>query len=538
MDEKKKYVAGLDFGTLSCRCLIVDPANGREVAEETCDYAHGVMEEKLPTGVALPENFCLQHPGDYLEAMGKSICGAVKKAEISPEDITGIGLDFTSCTILPVKEDMTPLCFLPAMEHDPHAWVKLWKHHGALDEAEEITKLAKERDEVWLSSCGGVMSAECALPKILETLRKAPEVYKETDRFIEAGDWVASMLTGKEVHSAIFAGFKLQWDKEEGYYSNEFLTQLDPEFDGIVGTKLSGRIQSVFQKAGGLSAYGASLTGLMEGTAVAMPVIDAHAGMPGCGALHEGDMMMVLGTSACHMLHGKTKKDMPGLFGRACDTVVPGLYTYEAGQSAVGDLLNWFVTNSIPGSYEDEAKAGGISVFTLLTDKAAELRPTENSPVGLDWVGGNRTPLNDSSLPGVMTGLRLSTTPEEQYRAWIEALAFGTRKIFETYEESGLRIGRILVSGGIAKKNPLMMQIYADVSGRKLEVVVSKQAAALGSAIYAAAAAGLWKDVPEAVEKMHSPVERVYEPDEAAAKVYDRLYQKYQKLFVWFKEGF
>lgn len=533
----RKYVAGLDFGTLSCRCLIVDASDGREVAEDVCAYPHGVVEKQLSFGKNLPEGFALQYPGDYLETLKKTIRGALRKACIGPEEIAGIGIDFTSCTLLPVNGDMTPLCFLPGMENEPHAWAKLWKHHGALAEAEEITALAEKRGETWLSSCGGAMSAECGLPKILETLRKAPKVYINTERFLEAGDWVTYMLTGTETHSATFAGYKLQWSEEDGYYSNDFLKELDPKLDGIVGTKLSEKVMPVSESAGQLNKTGADLTGLIEGTPVAVPVIDAHAGMPGCGAIYAGDMMMVLGTSACHMVHGKEKQDMPGLFGRAKDAVIPGLYTFEAGQSAVGDLLGWFTDTSVPASYDEEAREKGISIFDLLSRKASQLKPAENSPVGLDWVGGNRTPLNNSALAGVMTGLRLSTAPEAQYRAWLEALAFGTRKIFDTYEESGIKVGRILVSGGIAKKNPVMMQIYADVTGKKLEVVRSTQAAALGSAIYAAAAAGIWKDIPTAAEQMHSPVETVYEPDRSLKSVYDSLYAKYLRLFECFKEG-
>lgn len=530
MDPKKKYTAGLDFGTLSCRCVIVSAEDGSRIAEATGEYCHGVMDRQLPGGEPLPQGFALQHPGDYLKALEESIHSAVEKAGIAPEEIGGIGLDFTSCTILPVTEHLTPLCFLPGMERKPHAYVKLWKHHGAVPEAEEITDLAIRRGEPWLDLCGGRMNAEYGLPKILETLRHAPEVYCRAARFMEAGDWIASMLTGREIHSVTFAGSKLQWEEESGYFSEEFLRELDPGLADLTRHKLSGKILPVSAAAGKLNASGAELTGLPEGTPVAVPVIDAHAGMPGCRAVEPGELMMVLGTSACHLIHGKEKKYVPGVFGRVRDGVIPGCYTYEAGQCAVGDLLAWFTETSVPAAYQEEAGARRMTVHELLSERAALLRPGESGLLGLDWVGGNRTPYNDAALTGVMTGLRLSTAPEELYRAWIEALAFGTERILETYEDSGIEVRRILVSGGIAKKNPLLLQIYADVTGREMEAVASDQAAALGSAIYGAAAGGFYRGVKSAALSMGSPVETVYRPDPRNHGVYAGLYRRYLEL--------
>lgn len=530
MDRTKRYIAGLDFGTLSCRCILVSAEDGSVIAEETCGYPNGVMEKQLPGGTPLPAGFALQHPGDYLKALETAIHGALEKAGIAPDRIGGIGLDFTSCTILPVTAELTPLCFLPEFAQQPHAYVKLWKHHGAAPEAEEITELAVRRSESWLELCGGRMNAEYGLPKILETLRRAPEVYRSAARFMEAGDWIASLLTGREIRSANFAGAKLQWDEQNGYFSEAFLKELDPGLQDLVEEKLSGPVLPVSKAAGTLSKAGAKLTGLLEGTPVAVPVVDAYAGMPGCRAAEPGELMMVLGTSACHLVHGTEQKKIPGVFGRVKDGVIPGYYTYEAGQSAVGDLLAWFTETSVPAAYQEEARARQMGIHELLSERAAALKPGSGGLLALDWVGGCRTPYNDAALTGIMTGLKLSTTPEEQYRAWIESLAFGTERILETFEENGVAVRRILVSGGIAKKNPLLLRIYADVTGRDMEVVASAQAAALGSAIYGAAAAGFYSDVKAASLAMGSPVKTVYRPDPQNHMIYQELYRRYHDL--------
>lgn len=537
----KKYVAGLDFGTASCRCLIVSAADGKEIAEAVCPYAHGVMEKELPTGEKLPAGFSLQCPEDYLQSMGQAVKEALKKGKIPPSEVVGIGLDFTSCTILPVDQLLHPLCQSEVFAHNPHAWVKLWKHHGAVEEAEEITALAQKRCDDFLADCGGRMNAEYGLPKILETLRRAPEVYQSAERFFEAGDWVVSQLTGAEVHALPFAGYKLQWSAGEpgeegtgGYFSRGFLEELDPALSASAGERLSEKLCPMAETAGTLNAWGAQLTGLTEGISVAPALIDAHAGMPGCGAMEDGDLMMVLGTSACHMIHCSEKRKVPGIFGCVKDAYVPGLTTYEAGQTAVGDLLDWFVRNNTPAEVQREAEERKTNVHQLLSEKAGSLKPGETGLVGLDWLAGNRTPLNDASLTGVMTGITCATLPEHQYRAWIEALAFGTRRILENYETHGVPVKRVFVSGGIAGKNPLLMQIFADVTGKRLEKVRSSQAAALGSAICGAAAAGIWPDLKTAAQKMHSPVETVYEPDMAVKSVYDQLYQKYLALAALF----
>lgn len=519
-----EYVIGIDFGTLSCRAVIVKTCNGSTVGEAVSEYTHGVIENKLPDGTEIPEGFALQDPCDYLESLSAAVKGAMKGSGVSPEEIRGIGIDFTSCTILPVDEKFEPLCKHDEFSHDPHAFVKLWKHHGAVNEAKELTSLIYGENNHGYS--GTEISPEHGLPKILETLRKAPEVYDKTYRFMEAGDWINTVLTGTECHSAQFAGFKLLWKKEKGYPEAALLGKAEQKLGEISGTKLSENISPVSERAGTLGEKGALLTGLPAGIPVAEACIDAHAAIPGVGATESGDMVITLGTSACHMLHSTGYKDIPGAFGSMKDGAVPGLYTYESGQSAVGDIFSWFINNSVSAVYEKEAAKRGISIHALLSEKASLLPPGGHGVVAVDWLNGCRTPLNDAKLSGTVYGLRLSTKPEELYRAWLEAAAFGTRRIIENYEEHGLPVTRIYLCGGIAQKNPLFVQILADAAGKSMHIITEKQCAALGSAVYAAAAAGLYPNVREAAKAMHSPILRTVTPKED----YDPVYKKYRAL--------
>ncbi len=533
----KSYTIGIDFGTLSGRCVLVDTDDGREVAESVYEYPHAVMDESLPEGRKLPPQYALQHPDDYLEVLRHTVRDTLKKAKIPPEQVKGIGVDFTACTLLPVDQNGMPLCLMEAYRNEPHAYVKLWKHHAAQGEADEINKLAKERKEPWLDIYGGKISSEWVLPKVLQVLREAPEIYNAAARFIEAGDWISWMLTGEETHSAPFAGYKALWNAESGYPSDDFMTALDSRLHGFVGTKLSDKVKGIGEIAGSLDDRGAELTGLLAGTPVAMPMIDAHAAMPALHITGDGELMMIVGTSTCHIVNGSAGKNTEGICGYVKDGVIPGLYTYEAGQAAVGDIFDWFVKNDLPASYEREAGEKKIGLHALLREKASRLRPGESGLLALDWLNGNRSVLDDSELTGMVLGLTLRTKPEEIYRAWIEATAYGTRMITDCLEESGVEITHITAAGGIARKDEMMMQIYADVTGKTIRIAGSSQAGALGSAIYAAVAAGIYPSVERAADAMSVPAIKTYAPDEENHRIYNALYEEYKTLHDYFGRG-
>ncbi|MBQ4111434.1 MAG: ribulokinase [Clostridia bacterium] len=532
MSSQAHYSLGLDFGTLSVRALLVDTRDGRAVAEATVPYAHGVMDSALPDGTPLPPRFALQHPQDYPDSM-KAAIGAVldtaRPLGIFPSDVAALGVDFTSCTMLPVDGSGTPLCLDPAFEGDPHAYVKLWKHHGATEETDELNALAAARGESWLPSYGGTVSCEWMLPKIFETLRGSPAVFEATARFTEAADWISFMLTGTETHAAAFAGYKGLWH-DGAYPSDEFLTALDPALTGLIGGRVSPRVDPVGGIAGHLTPRGGALTGLPEGTPVALPMIDAHAALPALGMTLAGDLTVILGTSTCHILNAAEAREVTGICGYVRDGVIPSLCTYEAGQAAVGDLFDWFVTYCVPASYTEAAKAQGMSIHTYLRSLAEKKCPGESGIVALDWWNGNRSILVDPTLTGVLSGMTLATRPEDIYRALIEATAFGTRVIVEQYEAFGIPISRVMAAGGIARKDPLMMQIYADVLNRPISVSATTQAGALGSAIYAAVAGGLYPTVTEAANSMAAKAERVFVPHPDAVEAYEGLYRRYREL--------
>lgn len=529
----KIYTIGIDFGTLSGRCVLVDCENGREVAEAVCQYSHGVMDDCLPSGRKLPPLYALQHPDDYLQVVRKTVPSVLEKAGISPQQVAGVGIDFTACTILPVNKEGTPLCMLAQYTDEPHAYVKLWKHHAAQAEADALNELASQRDEAWLKAYGGRVSSEWALPKILQILREAPQVYKETARFMEAADWLVSKLIGREIHSLPFAGYKGLYHNN-AYPSNDFMVALDKGLDGIVGTKLSENIVDFSGPAGTLCQEGAALTGLPVGTPVAVPQIDAHAAMPALQITEAGELMLIMGTSSCHIVNAKTAENVKGICGYVQGGVIPGLATYEAGQAAVGDIFDWFVKNSVPAHYKEEAERRGINLHTLLTEKAEKQTVGQTGLIALDWFNGNRSVLDDSQLSGMILGLTLGTKPEDIYRALLEATAFGTRMILDALK---FPVSTIKVAGGIANKNALLMQIYADVLNREIGVCQSTQAGALGSAIYAAVAAGVYPNLQVAAKVMGAPVTKRYYPNEKNHEAYQKLYKEYVTLHDYFGKG-
>ena len=533
----KKYTIGIDFGTLSGRAVLVRVPDGTVVAEASLAYPHGVMDEALPDGTPLPPKFALQHPQDYLEVLYTTLSNVIRDSGVSPEEIGGVGVDFTSCTVIPVKADGTPLCFLPEFENEKHAYVKLWKHHGAQAQADRIWELAEKRGEDWLSRYGDKISSEWMFPKILEVLEEAPHVYEAADRFIEAGDWIVWMLTGHEARSASVSGFKSFWGETDCRLSEDFLTALHPGLAGIIGTKIPREVYQNGTNTGFVCESAREKTGLAPGTAVAPTVLDAHVAFPALGLSKVGQMLLVIGTSGCHIVMSDKEVAVPGICGVSPNGILPGHFGYDAGQCAIGDIFDWFVKNCVPASYTDAAKAEGISIHAYLRKKAARLRPGESGLLALDWWNGNRSVINDSSLSGMILGITLRTKPEEIYRALLESCAYGTRKIIESYEECGVAVTELFACGGIAIKDPLMMQIYADVTGRPIRVAANTQAAAVGAAIFGASAAGLFPSLYDAAAVMGRVREDAYTPDSAARAAYDRLYREYEILHDYFGRG-
>lgn len=532
-----KYVIGIDFGTLSGRAVLMDTATGREIAESTMEYKHAVMDVCLPSGKKLQPNYALQHPADYLEVLGVTVREVVKKSGVDIADISGFGIDFTSCTLIALDENMQPLCFKEKYTDEPHAYVKLWKHHGAQPEADEINALAASRGEKWFPYFGGRVSSEWVLPKILEVLHDAPDIYNETYRFMEAGEWMTYLLCGNEIQNPNFAGFKNLWTKEWGFPDDEFFAALDPRLSGIMGTKLCDKVGKMSDLAGRMTESGACLTGLAVGTAISTPIIDAHSAIPALNMVRDGDMTLTIGTSSGYLLNTKENITVEGICATVGDGLFDGLYTHEAGQSAVGDIFAWFTNNCVPESYEKEAVEKGVSIHKLLREKAKNLRPGESGLLALDWHNGNRSVLDNGDLSGLILGLTLQTRPEEIYRALIESVVFGTKVIFDRFEECGASIKNVCAAGGIAQKDEMMMQIYADVLNRPIRIAGTKQACARGAAISATVAAGCYSDIFTACDALSIPDYCIYYPNEENREIYEKLFAEYKTLHDYFGTG-
>ena len=539
-----RFAMGVDFGTESARAVLVDVADGRELGVEVHAYRNGVIDERLPTpdsDVVLGPDWALQDPNDYIETFKRAVPGVVARAGIDPAAVIGIGIDFTACTMLPTKADGTPLCFLDEYRREPHAWVKLWKHHAAQPEADDVNRVAAEMGETWLRRYGGKISSEWFFPKALQILREAPGVYRAADRLIEAADWVVWQLTGVETRNNCTAGYKAIWSAEEGFPNPAFFAALDPRFENVVDEKMSRSIVRLGQVAGRLSGRAAAWTGLRPGIAVAVANVDAHVSAPAVSVTKPGTLVAIMGTSTCHIILSASAPVIEGACGVVQDGVIPGFFGYEAGQSAVGDIFGWFVERCVPPIYHERARERGVSVHEILEEAAAALRPGESGLLALDWWNGNRSVLVDADLSGLMVGMTLATQAPEMYRALIEATAFGTRTIIDAFEAGGIEIERVVACGGLPERNRLLMQIYADVTGRSLRVAASTQTPALGSAMFAAVAAGPaaggYATIEEAAVKMAHLREEAYQPIEENMRVYDVLYDEYVRLHDLFGRG-
>jgi L-ribulokinase len=523
------YTIGIDFGTESGRAVVVDARDGRELATAIHLYANGVIDQRLPGSQrALPPDWALQDPQDYLAVLQHAVPEALRASGIAPGEVAGIGIDFTSCTMLPTARDGTPLCMLPEWRDHPHAWVKLWKHHAAQPQADRINAVARARGEPWLARYGGTYSAEWFFSKALQILEEDPALYAVAGRMLEAADWVIWQLTGQEVRNLCTAGYKaIYWDGD--YPTRDFFAALDPRFADIVETKLSYHLAQLGTSAGLLAPQAARWMGVPPGIPVAVANVDAHVTAAAVDAVDPGTFVMIMGTSTCDIVLGEELHEVPG--------VVPGLWAYEAGQNGVGDIFAWYLDHAVPPETHAAARAAGLSLHAYLEQEASLLQPGEAGLLALDWWLGNRSTLVNTDLTGMIVGLNVATTPAEIYRALIEATAFGARTIIDAFERGGVPIHTVVAAGGLPEKNALVRQIYADVIGKPLFISGSAQAPALGAAIHAAVAAMLYPDIPAAAHALGQRRSAPVQPDPQRHAIYDQLYAEYTTLYEYFGRG-
>lgn len=533
MSSRSKCSLGLDFGTESVRALFVDLA-GNEIASAVVKYPHGQIVETLPTsGKRLPDDYALQHPGDWLASASKAVRKGMKQANIDPTQVIGIGVDFTSCTMLPTRVDGTPLCLVDKFAKQPLAWPKLWKHHGAKSQTDRLNRVAQERKESFLDRYGQSIGLEWFFPKILETLEEAPRIYDAAEVWLEAGDWFVWQLVGGDAselaRSTCQAGYKAMWSGEDGYPSPAYFAAVHPKLETVVRDKLPGRLISPGEIAGHLTDRAAKLLGLREGTPVSAATIDAHAGVPGAGAADPGTLVMVLGTSSCHMLNSTEYCLLPGVAGVVAGGILPGYYGYETGQAAVGDAFDWL------------RRLVGAKNFDDLTSQAMQIPPGADGVRCLDWFNGCRTPLMNGRLRGSFSGLALRHTPAHLYRALIEASAYGLKWIVDLLREGGVPVNQFVATGGLPHHNQFLVQVYADVLELPISIHPCKHGPALGAAILGALAAGKktsgFAHASAAIRAMATPKRKssgdsakVVRPVAAHRDAYRRAYQDYRQL--------
>jgi len=533
-----KYAIGLDFGTNSCRSLIIDVANGRELATHVFPYPSGtdgvIVDSSDP-------NLARQNPADYLLGIEESIKQALLKAKraeskFSPDDVIGIGVDTTGSSPMPVDAHGEALCFDKKFKNDPSAMVWLWKDHTSFAEAAQVTETAAKLRPQYLAKIGGTYSSEWYWSKILHLKNTSPQTFQAADSFVEICDWIPAVLSGvkhpqKIKRSICAAGHKAMFNAQwGGLPDEEFLNALSPGL-GKLRNKLYSQAYSADEKIGNLSPEWAKKLGLPETVAIAVGAFDAHMGAVGAG-IQPGTLVKILGTSTCDVMIQPSSSplaDIPGVCGIVNGSVMNGFYGIEAGQSAVGDIFLWFINNLVPEKYGTTTD----EKFRTLEKAAAELKPGESGLIALDWNNGNRTILVDVRLSGLLIGQTLHTQPHEIYRALVEATAFGALRIIDRIEEYGVPVKEVVNCGGLASKNPLLMQIYADVTGRPMKISRSEQTPALGAAMFAAVAAGKasggYATIQE-TQKAMTGVEKTYSPSEKNHRTYSTLYRLYRQL--------
>jgi L-ribulokinase len=529
----KQYSIGVDYGTNSVRALVVDVADGTEVGACVFNYPSGeagiLLDPKDP-------NLARQNPADYIEGFYRSVRGAVKAAAkapgFRPEGVIGIGVDTTGSTPLPVDRQGLPLAVGREFQNHLAAQAWLWKDHTSHAEAAEITRKARDAGAPYLAKCGGTYSSEWFWSKVLHCKRSAPKVFAAACSWVELADFVPGFVTGNLDPATMprgicAAGHKAMYnDQWGGLPSEEFLAGIDPDLVQI-RRRYAARAVPSDRRAGLLTAEVAAKVGLAAGVPVAVGNFDAHAGAVGAG-IRPGALVKIIGTSTCDMLVAPMDHplaDVPGVCGIVPGSIIPGMYGLEAGQSAVGDIFNWFAARLAPKQFTSRGDP-----HARLSEEAAALKPGESGLLALDWNNGNRTILVDPRLTGLLVGQTLHTTAPEVYRALVEATAFGALAIIQRFEEYGVAVGEVVNCGGIAEKNPFVMQIYADVCNRPMKISRSAQTCALGAAIFGAVVGGAYASTEQAQKKMTGVKAKVYRPSKAAAAVYAELYALYRAL--------
>lgn len=532
-----RYVFGFDFGTLSCRGVAIDLSDGRLAATAESSYRSGVISGRMKhKEIALEPEWNLQDPDDWLESMACVSRQMLDSAGIRPEEVLGVGTDFTSCTLLPVLEDGTPLCTLDIYTDRPNAWPKLWKHHGAQRYAEKIEACAKAHTD-WLDTYfGGAVSSEWAYPKILQVAEEDPDIYRAADYFMEAVDYIVFRLTGQNTRTNGILGVNAFYIEGRGYPDREFARALNPLMEDVAETKLAGKIVKVGDCAGYLTEEMSRLLGLTTGCIAASGHSDGAVAGAGAGVTKSGSMLLVMGTSTCHQMMYREYHPAMGICSIAADGMIPGLYGYESGQPATGDVFSWFADNCVPAAYTEEADRRGMTILQYLGELAEKIAPGESGLIALDWLNGNRSILSDYNLSGVIMGLTLQTRPEEIYRALVEANIFGSRRILDNYNDNGILVSDIYAVGGIARKSPWIMQMCADVFCQPVIVPQFDNVPARGSAVCAAVALGKtdsaygYRDFEEAAARLIPKETVVYQPDPDRSDRYCEVYQCYREL--------
>lgn len=524
------YAIGVDFGTASARTLLLDIRSGEEVGLCELAYGHGVIDQMLPdTGDPLPTDWALQDPDDYVDVLERGIQGALAQHPGAGEHVVGIGVDATSCTVVPVVPGWTPLCRLPEWRSRPHAWPKLWKHHAAQAVATRLNEVAADRGEKFLGRYGGRISSEWYFPKLVQIWLEDPEVYAAMEGFVEATDWIVWYLCGAQRRSSCPAAYKALWSAKEGLPSTEFFDAAFPGFSQPV-EKLGAEFLPLGACAGYLRPDLAEKLGLGPGVAVAVGNVDSFVSFPGAGAEGPGSFVSVVGTSICDMVVDEREIALAGITGVAADGILPGLFGYEAGQAAVGDMFGWFAEKLSPRGPGQEPG----DVLPRLEMSAALLAPGQTGLLALDWWNGNRSVLGDADLSGAVLGLTLQTTAVEVYRSLMEGVAFGNKAIVDNFCQGGVGVNEIIACGGIAEKSQLLMQLFADVSGLTVTVPSSSQVPARGSALFGAVAAGPERsgfgDIGSAARALRPGTARTYRPDADASAVYAEVYRIWKEV--------
>lgn len=537
---EKRYVCGYDFGTLSCRLLVTELETGNEVFKAEMEYPDGVISDRLPSDSArLGEAWYLQNPHDYTEVMRELTSRALKR--IDSRQIVAIGTDFTNCTVIALGDDGKPLCLNPAYRLNPHAWVKLWKHHAAQKYAEKIEAYLKESGCKWFGEYGKNVSSEWMFPKILQVYEESRDIYDHTDVFIEGADYIVYFLTGKLIRNSATLGVNSFYDSERGFPDRVFFNSISEGWGNCIYPKLRGVILPVGSRAGTLCTEAATFLGLSPETVVAVGHGDSEVAAAGFGITNPGSMLMVMGTSTCYQMLYNQKITFDGVAAIVKDGMIPGLIAYESGQPAVGDSFEWYEKTLMPAEYIKRAKRLGISNLAYMDMLADKIMPGESGIVSLDWLNGNRSVLMNYSLRAFIGGLTLSSKPEHIYRSLLEATAFGARKIFESYDKAGIKIEKVLASGGLARKSPVTMQIYANVLNRDVTVPSVDNISALGACICGAVAFETQRGTRALFEKVCKRMvhyeSRVYHPDHKAIAIYDELYAVFCELHAFAGEN-